>query len=230
MTRRRRAVLLGGLSLVLGALAASHVTRREAALARQLGPVVPIVVARDAMPPGARLTPERLAVRSVPGRYAPAGTFAHPGELAGLRAAVAVSAGADIVAGMVDDGSQALRPGAPVRPGERVADLVATASPQLVQPGAHVDVVITRGGDGSPGRAELALEDVEVLAATAAPDAIRDDGGSPKVAASLRVTVRQAVFLAAAQSFARDIRLLPRAPGDQRRGSAGLAVGSDLGG
>jgi pilus assembly protein CpaB len=48
------------------------------------------------------------------------------------------------------------------------------------------------------------------------------------VAASLRVTVRQAVFLAAAQSFAREIRLLPRAPGDRRHGAAGLAVGSDL--
>jgi pilus assembly protein CpaB len=42
--------------------------------------------------------------------------------------------------------------------------------------------------------------------------------------------VRQAVFLAAAQSFARDIRLLPRAPGDDRRGAAGVAVGSGLDG
>ena len=90
-------------------------------------------------------------------------------------------------------------------------------------------MVITRGGDGTPGSAELALEDVEVLSAAAAPDAAHDDAGSPRVAASLRVSVRQAVFLAAAQSFARDIRLLPRASGDERRGAAGLAVGSGLG-
>ncbi|MCW2991883.1 MAG: cpaB, partial [Solirubrobacterales bacterium] len=172
------------------------------------------------------LTAPRLAVRTIPSRYAPAGAFSAPEELAGLRAAIAVPAGADLVAGMVDDGSAAIRPGAPVRAGERVADLVATGSPQLVAPGSHVDVVITRGGDGSPGRASLALEDVEVLASQAAPQ----DAGVAKVAVSLRVTVRQAVYLAAAQSFARDIRLLPRAPGDSRRGAAGLSVGSGLGG
>ena len=226
MTRRRRALALGALSLILGALAASHVSRREAALAEQLGPLVEVVVSRGALAEGARLTHARLAVRAIPARYAPSGTFARSQELTGLRTAIAVPAGADLVAGMVDDGTAASRPGAPVRPGERVADLVATGSPQLVAPGSHVDVVITRGGDGSPGRAELALEDVEVLAASAAPE----EAGVSRVAASLRVTVRQAVFLAAAQSFARDIRLLPRAPGDSRRGSAGLAVDSGLSG
>lgn len=230
MTPRRRALLLGGLALALGALAASHVARREAALERRIGPVVPVVVAAQGLPQGARLAPQRLAVRSVPGRYAPAGAFADPSELAGMRTAMPVPPGADIVAGLVDDGSSTMRPGAPVREGERVADVVATASPQLVQPGSRVDVVVTRGGDGFGGRAELALEDVEVLSAAAAPAGAHDDTGSPRVAASLRVTVRQAVFLAAAQSFARDIRLLARAAGDDRRGAAGISIGSGLAG
>lgn len=224
MTRRRRALLLGALSLTLGVLAASHVSRREAALARQLGPLVDVVVARRALAEGARLTPARLAVRAIPARYAPSGAFAAPGELVGLRAAIPVPEGADLVAGMVDDGRASARPGAPVRAGERVADLVATGSAQLVQPGSRVDVVVTRGAEGTGGRAELALEDVEVLASSAA----QEEAGAARVAVSLRVTLRQAVFLAAAQSFAREIRLLPRAPGDERRGAAGLAVGSDL--
>ena len=46
--------------------------------------------------------------------------------------------------------------------------------------------------------------------------------------ASLRVTLRQAVYLAAAQSFARELRLLPRAAGDRRRGEEGLSVGNGL--
>lgn len=226
MSRRRRAVLLGALALVLGALAASDVTRRESALARRIGPVTQVVVARAALPAGARLTARRLAVRAVPQRYAPSGAFAEPAQLAGLRAAVAVPAGADLVAAVVDDGS-APQPGAPVRPGERVADLVATGSLQLIQPGSRVDVVVTRGGDGAPGSARLALEDVEVLAASPA-DGGHSDSGAPQVAVSLRVTVRQAVYLAAAQSFARDIRLLPRAAGDDRRGAAGTVVGAGL--
>jgi pilus assembly protein CpaB len=41
------------------------------------------------------------------------------------------------------------------------------------------------------------------------------------------VSVRQAVYLAAAQAFAREIRLLPRATGDRRR-MGGLIVGEGL--
>jgi pilus assembly protein CpaB len=96
-------------------------------------------------------------------------------------------------------------------------------------PGARVDVLVTRdGGEGGPGAAELALQDVEVLAARPASpqDASRSTG--PLVAATLRVTVRQAVFLAASQSFAREIRLLVRAPGDRARTGA-ARVESDLG-
>ena len=50
----------------------------------------------------------------------------------------------------------------------------------------------------------------------------------PRVAASLRVTLRQAVYLAAAQDFARELRLLPRARGDRERGRAGLRMGAGL--
>jgi pilus assembly protein CpaB len=90
--------------------------------------------------------------------------------------------------------------------------------------GAHVDVVVTtEGGDGAAGAARLALQDVEVLAAHAAGD----DKPAPRVVATLRVSAAQAVYLTAAQSFARDVRLLARAPGD--RGRVGqVAVGDGL--
>jgi pilus assembly protein CpaB len=43
------------------------------------------------------------------------------------------------------------------------------------------------------------------------------------------VTLRQAVYLAAAQSFARELRVLPRATGDRGRAEAGTKVDDDLG-
>ena len=88
-------------------------------------------------------------------------------------------------------------------------------------------MLVTRDGDGGAAAGtELALEDVEVLAARPAPAGARDDGGE-RVAATLRVSVRDAVYLAAAQSFARELRLLPRAAGDA--GAAGpIAVGPGL--
>ena len=103
---------------------------------------------------------------------------------------------------------------------------MAKGSPRLVAPGGRVDVLVTRAGGDGRGATTLALEDAEVLAASPGPEGARDEG--PQVALSLRVTLRQAVYLAAAQSFARELRVLPRAAGDRRRGSAGLRIGSDL--
>ena len=226
MSRRRRAFVLLGLALVLGGLAASDVAGREAALRRQIGPAVPVVVARAPVPAGRRLERRSLAVRRVPVRYAPAGAYRSPDEVAGLRAAVAIPAGADLEPALVDDGLDDAAPaGPPVGPGERVAQLVAVGPPEAVAAGGRVDVLVTREHrDGGAGSTTLALEDVEVLAAAPAreEDGPGGAGGLPRLALQLRVTVRQAVYLAAAQSFARELRVLPRPPGDRRRGEQGL--------
>jgi pilus assembly protein CpaB len=212
VSRRRRAALLLGLALVLGALAASDVARREAALREQVGPAVDVLVARRPLIAGRRLVAGDLALRHVPERFAPAGAQPIAELLVGRRLAVPVPAG-----GPVGEHLLAVDPaaaGPAVRRGERAVEVVATGSPQLVATGARVDVLVTRErGAGTAGATELALEDVEVLAARPGP---ARDGAGPQVAATLRVTVRQAVFLAAASAFAREIRLLPRAPGDHR--------------
>jgi pilus assembly protein CpaB len=219
VSRRRRAFALAGLALVLGALAASDVAGREAALQRRLGPAVPVVVARADLPAGRIVRESDLAIRRVPARYAPAASFSDPSQAAGLRTAAAVVHGTDLAPELLATGDGA--DGATLRPGERVADLVAAGPPKLVRAGGRVDVLVTRAG-----AARLALEDVEVLAASPAGD--DSSSGARKVAVSLRVTVRQAVYLAAAQSFAREIRVLPRAATDRRRGDQGLRVGSGL--
>jgi pilus assembly protein CpaB len=225
VTRRRRAAVLLGLACLLGGLAASDVAGREAALRRAVGPTVPVVVARAKLAAGAQLDARHLAIRHVPARFAPAVAYASTSALAGTRAAVAIEAGEDIAPSAVDDGSGAAD--APVRPGERVADLVARGSAELIRPGGRVDVLVTRERGDGDGATTVALEDAEVLAAHAMAAEDTTDGGS-RVAVSLRVTLRQAVYLAAAQSFARELRLLPRAAGDRRHGLAGTTVGSDL--
>jgi pilus assembly protein CpaB len=225
MSARRRATLLLGLALVLGGLAASDVARRESALRAELAPLVDVVVARSDLAAGHRLAARDLARRPVPARFAPAGAAGTPPELlAGRRLAVPVVAGGPV-------GPLLLEPAAPpsgagVGRGRRAAEVVATAAPDTVAAGARVDVLVTR--DGQPGAAagtQLALEDVEVLAARRAPDAA--DDGADRVAATLRVSVEQAVYLAAAQSFAREVRLLPRAVGDRGR-TGDIAVGPQL--
>jgi pilus assembly protein CpaB len=147
---------------------------------------------------------------------------AAPGELVGRRLAAPVPAGGPVSPYEL---ATTPSPAALLRRGERAAEVVASARAADVLPGAHVDVLVTR--DAGEGGAELALEDVEVLAARAA-DAGPGERGDPHVAASLRVTLRQAVYLAAAQSFATELRLLPRAAGDRRHRRAPLAVGDSL--
>ena len=205
MTRARRAALLLGLALVLGVLAAADVARREAALEARLGPVVERVVAARDLAGGRVLRPRDLAVRRIPERYAPVDAAISPLELRGHRLAAPVRAGAFLGPLHVRTAS-----GAPVGRGERAIELVAAGSPEWVVPGSRVDVLVTpERRDGSAGGAVLALRGAEVLdARPARRDAA--DQGLRRVAATLRVTVRQAVYLAGAQARAREIRLLPR--------------------
>jgi pilus assembly protein CpaB len=217
VTRRRRASLLLGLAIVLGALAASNVSHREAALRAQLGPLTQVVVARHDLPAGRVLQLGDLGSRLVPARYAPAGGPVFAAGLAGQRLAVPVPAGGAVTAALLVQ--RAPTPGAGLRRGQRAVDVVATGAPQTVVAGARVDVLVTtERRDGSSGGTRLALQDVPVLSARAAPadDATRQ----PRVLATLRVSATAAVYLAAAEAFARDVRLLARPPGDDARVAA----------
>jgi pilus assembly protein CpaB len=228
VSRRRRALLLGGLALVLGGLAASNVAGREAALSRRVGELVDVAVAHDPIAAGSTIRARALAIRRVPERFAPGSAFRSARALIGLKAAVDIAAGSDVTGAMLGDG-RAQPVGAPIRKGERVAEVVALGSPALIARGSRVDVLVTPEPRPSErGETVLALEDVEVLDAAAAPDeqAGGDTAPGQRVAVSLLVTLRQAVYLAAAQDFARTLRLLPRAGDDRTRGRAGLRMGA----
>jgi pilus assembly protein CpaB len=218
VTRRRRAAALLGLALLLGALAASDVAGREAALRRQLGPTVPVVVVRAPLRAGERIARASLAVREVPERYAPPAALHDPAGAVGQHAAVAIAERTDLVASLLALPEAGPEPRGPVlRRGERALDLVAVGAADAVVAGAHVDVLVTYDGRaGAPGPTRLALTDVEVLAARPPPSVAGDPesaGGLPRLLATLRVTVRQAVALTAAAAAARQVRLLPRPGG-----------------
>jgi pilus assembly protein CpaB len=214
MTRRRRAAVLLALAAALGLLSAAHMSRREAALRAQLGPLTEVVVARTDLAAGATLELSDLGVRSLPARYAPAGEPVFAAALAGHKLAVPVAAGGAVTPDLLQRAPPA--PAAVVKRGERAVDVVAGGP---VEAGARVDVVVT-----TDKRTQLALQNVEVLKTRPAP--ANEDAG-PRVTATLRVSAADAVFLVAAQSFARDVRLLARAPGDSRT-AAPLTVRDSL--
>jgi pilus assembly protein CpaB len=220
--RRRRAYALLAVALACGGLAASEVGSRTAALEREQGAPVPVVVAARDIAPGSKLARADLTVRKVPSRYAPPDAPTTPGQAVGMRAAGPVAAGSPITGGVVgsaDAGEGSLG----LRRGERAIDLAVTGGSALgadAAPGGRVDIVVSTEAAAGAGRTFLALEDVELLAVASAPfeDVSTDSspGGPGQVVVTLRVTLRQAVYLTAAQNFATEIRVLPRPLGDRR--------------
>jgi pilus assembly protein CpaB len=215
--RRRRALTLLGLALVCGWLAASEVRGSERRARQSLGPMATAVVARQDLAAGKPIVAGQLAPRSVPARFLPPDALASAADAVGLRAAVALPRGAYVTASQLGSGAQAATPS--LAPGERaVAVTAAGSATALGAPGGRVDVLVTTGARGSGhGRTYLAIQDVQLLA-------LRPGGDADHVTATLRVSVRQAVYLTAAQNFAQEVRLLPRPQGD-RGGAGSLSVG-----
>ena len=239
--RRRRGLLLLSLSLACGGLAASEVARKVGEVEARVGRPVPVLVAREGLPAGKEIEPKMidrlLRVSDVPERFAPPDGLADPGEAAGLVPAVPVAAGSFLTAGHFAASRDAAGAGGSLlRPGERAVEVAVAGGEALssVGPGTRVDVLVSTEPRTGSGGTFVALEGIELLGLGATPgggalDPAGSDGGaagSATALATLRVTLRQAVYLTAAQNFAREVRLVPRPPGDRgRSGRFGVSAG-----
>ena len=116
--------------------------------------------------------------------------------------------------------------------GERAVTVEVSGAVGLAV-GSRVDVLVSTESGAGGGRTLMALAGAELLrleaGSTVAGPADGAGAGTagagavgPTALATLRVTLRQAVYLTAADNFAREIRLLARPPGD--RSAAGAAV------
>lgn len=207
--RRRRGVMLLLLAALFGSMAASDVRGRERAIRSQVGPLVPVVVSSRSIPArtqiGSREAATALAVARIPARFAPTGALASPRAAIGATVAVALPRGAYVT-------RSALAPARrlALRPGERAIDVEVSGGARLAAlggPGARVDVVVTTEPRNGAPRAFVAADAAALLGLRR--------GSNGTAIATLRVPVRQAVFLTAATSFGRDARLLVRSPGDR---------------
>jgi Flp pilus assembly protein CpaB len=209
--RRRRGVLLLLIAALAGSMAAQRIRREERSIQSQIGPLVPVVVARAPIGAHARIgtkqVAENLAVARIPARFVPPGAFRDPLRAVGATAAVDIPRGGYLTHAALEP---ARDPRSLLRAGERAIDVDVSGGARLAAlggPGARVDVVVTtEPRDGAP-RAFVAADGAELLSLR------RGDSGH--AVATLRVPVRQAVFLTAATSFGRDARLLVRSPGDR---------------
>lgn len=238
--RRRRALAVLALALACGGLAASQVRQKIDEVEARTGAPVPVVVARENLPPDKEVDPASLAVKEVPERYAPPDGLSAPEDAAGLRTAGAVHAGTYLTPAHLQGANG--KGGGTLRPGERALEVAVAGGDALAgaEPGSTVDVLVSTEGHEGAGRSFLALESVELLDLRpgAGGSGSDENGGGSEPAsregaaatatatATLRVTTKQAVYLTAAQNFAREVRLLPRPPGDRSRaGRAAVNAG-----
>jgi pilus assembly protein CpaB len=229
--RRRRGLLLLSLALASGGLAASQVRERERSVEEKVGPLVPVVVAARDIPPDEPLRPADLAVERVPARFVPPDGLGASARLAGARPAVPVAAGSYITVGLLQGAAAAAE--GPLKPGERAVEVAvsggastpgaAGAGMPLAGPGSRVDVLVSTQRHDGAGRTYVALENVPLLdlrplgGAGGVPVDEAMDQPAATALATLRVTARQAVYLTAAGTFAHEVRLLVRPPGDRGR-------------
>jgi pilus assembly protein CpaB len=229
--RRRRGLLLLSLAVASGGLAASQVRERERTVDAKVGPLVPVVVAAREIPPDEPLRPADLALERVPARFVPPDALGAPARLAGARSAVPVAAGSYVTAGLLQGAAAAGE--APLKPGERAVEVAvsggastpgaAGAGVPLAGPGSRVDVLVSTQRHDGAGRTYVALENVPLLdlrplgGGGGVPVDEAMDQPAATALATLRVTARQAVYLTAAGTFAHEVRLLTRPPGDSRR-------------
>ena len=229
--RRRRGLLLLAVALAAGGLAASQVRQREQSVEARVGPLVGVLVAARDLPADTRVSERSVELRQVPARYVAPDALGSADQVEGARTAVPVAAGSYLTPGhFTVSGAATPGAGAGFGRGERAVEVEVTGTSGLTgaAAGARVDVVVSTEPGDSGGRSFVALAVVELLALRDASGAAaygteEEAASSAGIAlATLRVTVRQAVYLTAADNFGREIRLLVRPPGD--RSSTGADV------
>jgi pilus assembly protein CpaB len=214
LPRRERALPLAAVALALLGLAVEQGGSGP--------PTVDVVVAARPIAAHRPVPPDALRVVSIVAGDRTPSMLVRVDEAAYRTSLLALRPGDYVMRGTLQDDGRA-----PLRRGERAValrlDAAAAPSAAGLGNGTRVDVVVSTDADSRhPARSSVVASALVVLGAPR-----RTDGA---VVITLRTTLRQAVALTAAQSYAHDLRLLVRAPGDVRAGAGVSVDAASLGG
>jgi pilus assembly protein CpaB len=216
VSRRTRAVAFGVAALVAAIAAGAIADGYGDSVARGYGALRPVVVAAAELPAGKTLLPATigadLEVRQVPARFVPAGALRDPAEALGLVPEAAIPSGAYLLAAQLRP-PRAEAPGPRLAAGRRPVQIAVSGAEALglgggSPVGSRVDVVVTTeaGDGGGAGHTYVAAAGVPLLGLAASPEG--DATGTAE--ATLGLTRSQALRLIAAESFARQVTVMPR--------------------
>ncbi|WP_147819689.1 Flp pilus assembly protein CpaB [Salidesulfovibrio onnuriiensis] len=207
MSRSSRALAQIGIALLLSLVAAFLIFRWMSAqtAAKPQAQTAPVVVAKDALRKGGRITAELLAVKQFPLAVKPSGTFSEVQALVGKVLSVPVAANEPVtVSKLVRDkviaGISPL-----VAPGKRAMSVKGNKVMGLagfIHPGDRVDVLVsmTEGEKENPVT-KVVLEWVKVLATGTQLEPAAEQGGTASVDVyTLELTPEESERLALAAS------------------------------
>jgi len=233
MKRRARALAMLGAAAICAGIAASAANDYTNEVRAQVGPLVPVVVARSEIAKGKLITSRSLSTylteRRIPERFVPPSALRVASSALGYRALTTIRPGDYLSETSLGAGGERRPPAAAGSGGRLVQVPIAgaqTLGPAL-HPGSRVDVLITTERGAATPRTYLALQRVELVDFRATSQTVgeSDDRGAT---ATLRVTLPQAVLLTAARNFARELRLVPRPDGDDARVGPASVTASEL--
>ena len=199
---------LAGALVVLAAL----MVMRSASASQGTGRVV---VARVVIPAGTLLDEDvasrALALAPVPDGLGLRGLVVRASGAVGRRTVAPLGPGEPVTEAVLG-GSPGVGP-APLQPGERAVPVPMRAAGGAVAapaPGARVDVIAS-DGEGPAGRTHVIVSDAEVMAVTPSPSGDPADAGGGVV---LRLRADDALAVARALDFAREVRVIARPAGE----------------
>jgi Flp pilus assembly protein CpaB len=214
VSRRGRALGFGLAALLAAVVAAAIADGYGESVARGYGELRAVVVTSAALPAGRVIDPEArsaLELRRVPVRFLPPATLRDPSQALGLVPAATIPAGSYLLASQLRP-PHSRGPTLPLDGARRpvqiqVSGIEALAVAGSRPEGTKVDVVVTTEPSSSAGgRTYVAAAAVPLLALGPGPEGAEVGGTA---AATLGLTRRQALRLIAAESFARQLTVLP---------------------
>ncbi len=217
MSRRARAACFGLVALLCAAASARIASGYRERVDAQLGATRDVVVVTKALPAGrplrARDVRGRLERRRVPVRFLPPDALLSPSEALGRRPVATIPAGSYLLASQLRTGTRRPAPQPAIGKRRHPVSIAVTGASALARgPGAsRVDVVVTgEPVTGGRARARVAAAGVRLLALERASTDRAGPGGDSWTA-TLALRRSQALRLIEAESFAREVRLIPAA-------------------
>jgi Flp pilus assembly protein CpaB len=216
VSRRGRAIGFAAAALAAAAISAVLADGYGERVASGYGELRPVVVAGTSLAAGQEVDPRlvrELEVRRVPARFVPPGALSTPPQALGLVTRAPVPAGSYLLASALRPPGAGSKPGLMLGRGRRPVQIAVSGAGALLAagsppPGTRVDVVVTVEPKGAgSGRTYVAAPGVPLLALAAGAEA----EAAGEAEATLGLTRAQALDLIHAESFARQVTLLPHA-------------------